>query len=96
MADFVVKGATIVDGTGTPGFVGDVGVRAGRIEFVGEGDETGLEVIEGEGLVLTPGFVDPHSHPVFHGTREREFELRNQGRSYVEIAEAERRFEPVG
>ncbi len=35
---------------------------------------------------VIPGFVDPHTHPVFFGTREDEFEWRNQGRSYVEIA----------
>jgi len=62
MADFVVKGATILDGTGAPAFVGDVGVRAGRIAFVGSGDEAGLETIDGNGLMLTPGFVDPHTH----------------------------------
>lgn len=62
MTDFVVKGATIIDGTGAPAFVGDVGVRGGKIAFVGAGDETGLETIEGDGLMLTPGFVDPHTH----------------------------------
>lgn len=39
-------------------------------------------------LLVMPGFVDPHTHPVFHATREAEFEMRNQGRSYVEIAKA--------
>ncbi len=62
MADFVIRGATILDGTGTPGFVGDVGVRDGRIAFVGTGDAEGLEVVDGAGLMLTPGFVDPHTH----------------------------------
>ncbi|MBB83499.1 MAG: aminoacylase [Deltaproteobacteria bacterium] len=62
MADFVIRGATILDGTGTPGFVGDVGVREGRIAFVGTGDAEGLEVVDGTGLMLTPGFVDPHTH----------------------------------
>ena len=62
MADFVIKGATIVDGTGAPAFVGDVGVRDGRVAFVGAGDEAGLETIDGSGLMLTPGFVDPHTH----------------------------------
>ena len=41
----------------------------------------------GDGLV-TPGYVDPHTHPVFTGTREDEFELRNLGKSYEEIAKA--------
>ena len=52
MADFVIRGATILDGTGTPGFVGDVGVRDGRIAFVGTGDAEGLEVVDGAGLML--------------------------------------------
>ena len=38
MADFVIRRATILDGTGTPGFVGDVGVREGRIAEVGPHD----------------------------------------------------------
>lgn len=46
------------------------------------------EVVDlGPGLV-TPGFVDPHTHPVFAATREDEFEARNLGRSYEEIAKA--------
>ncbi len=41
----------------------------------------------GDSLVV-PGFVDPHTHPVFTGTREDEFELRNGGKTYEEIAKA--------
>lgn len=41
-----------------------------------------------EGGLLVPGFVDAHTHPVFAGTRELEFELRTRGASYVEIAQA--------
>jgi imidazolonepropionase len=48
----------------------------------------GVPVVDlGPGLV-TPGFVDPHTHPVFAATREDEFELRNLGASYEEIARA--------
>lgn len=46
------------------------------------------EVLEADSGVVVPGFVDAHTHPVFATTREGEFELRNQGRTYAEIAAA--------
>ncbi|MCX8059256.1 MAG: imidazolonepropionase [Spirochaetes bacterium] len=45
-----------------------------------------LEVIDCNQKTLTPSFVDPHTHAIFHGSREKEFFLRNQGISYLEIA----------
>ncbi len=44
--------------------------------------------LDASGRLVTPGFVDPHTHPVFAATREREFELRIQGKTYQEIAAA--------
>lgn len=62
MLDYLVKGATIVDGTGGPSYVGDVGVGDGAILAVGSVDERAHQVLDADGLVVAPGFVDPHTH----------------------------------
>jgi len=46
------------------------------------------EKIDGKNYLAFPGFVDPHTHPVFYKTREEEFEMRIQGKTYEEIASA--------
>ncbi len=48
----------------------------------------GCTVIDAGQCVVTPGFIDPHTHPVFSMTREKEFEMRIQGKTYMEIARA--------
>ena len=62
MLDVLIRAATVVDGTGAPGRRADVGIRDGRIAVVGAATEEATEVIDGTGLVLCPGFVDPHTH----------------------------------
>jgi len=68
-------------------------VRNGRVAFAGAradlpGDARGDDVIDADGRLVTPGLVDPHTHLVFAGSRAHEFDLRNQGRSYLEIQQA--------
>lgn len=62
-ADFVVRDALVVDGTGARRFLGSVRVQAGRIVKLGRFEpRRGETVIEGRGLALAPGFIDPHNH----------------------------------
>jgi N-acyl-D-aspartate/D-glutamate deacylase len=60
--DLVIRGGVIVDGTGRPGFAGDVAVRDGRIAAVGQVEGQGAEEIDATGRLVTPGFVDIHTH----------------------------------
>jgi len=62
MLDEIIKGGTVVDGTGTPGVVADVGIAGGRIVAIGTIDEPAANVVDAGGLVVAPGFVDPHTH----------------------------------
>ncbi|WP_033312869.1 D-aminoacylase [Streptomyces iakyrus] len=62
MLDHVIKGATVVDGTGAPAYTADVGIRDGRIAVIGRLTEESRTTEDARGLVLTPGFVDPHTH----------------------------------
>jgi N-acyl-D-aspartate/D-glutamate deacylase len=63
MFDLVIDHATVVDGTGSEGRVASVGVRDGRIERIADRiDDEATERVDATGLVLCPGFVDPHTH----------------------------------
>jgi N-acyl-D-amino-acid deacylase len=63
MLDLLIKNARVVDGTGGPSFMGDLGVQDGLIRSVGKANgHTATRVVDADGLVLAPGFVDPHTH----------------------------------
>lgn len=60
--DLVIRNGTVIDGTGEPPRLADVAVRAGVIVAVGEVPGTGREEIDARGKLVTPGFVDVHTH----------------------------------
>src|ERR1700756_392700 len=60
--DLLIKGGTIVDGLGGEPCVGDVGVRGGVIAAVGTVEGDAMDEIDATGLLVTPGFIDLHTH----------------------------------
>ena len=79
----LIKGAMIVDGTGKPGYKGDVLILKDRVADVGPAVEAaGATVIDGTGLVVCPGFIDLHTHcdpGLATATGKREQELPHPG-----------------
>lgn len=75
--DLIRDGAVAVEGEGI--------VEVGDSRSLEKRHGNAREVIDACGQVVMPGFVDPHTHPVFGATREQEFDWRIRGKSYVEI-----------
>src|SRR5690606_8370097 len=60
--DLIIRNGIVVDGSGNPGYRGDVAVSQGRIAAIGTLRESASETIDAGGQVVAPGFVDPHTH----------------------------------
>ncbi len=68
-----------------------VAIDAGQVVYAGpaSGAPQGAhEIIDAEGALVSPGLIDPHTHPIFAGSRAPEFDLRARGKSYAEIQSA--------
>ena len=61
-ADLVIRGGSVIDGTGSPAFTADVAVEGDRIIEIGKVDCKGKKEIDADGQIVTPGFVDIHTH----------------------------------
>ena len=62
MLDTLIRGGRIIDGSGGPSTNGDVGIRDGKIVALGRVTESARRVIEADGAVVSPGFIDVHTH----------------------------------
>ncbi len=60
--DIVIRGGTVVDGSGLPRYQADVGIAGGRITAIGKINDAANEVVDAEGHIVAPGFIDGHTH----------------------------------
>jgi N-acyl-D-amino-acid deacylase len=60
--DLIIRNGSVVDGTGKPAFRADIAIRDGKIAAVGKSSDGAARVIDAAGLVVSPGFIDPHTH----------------------------------
>ena len=60
--EVVIRNGTVVDGSGLGSFRADIGIIGDRIAFIGRIKERGAQEIDAEGHVVSPGFIDGHTH----------------------------------
>jgi N-acyl-D-amino-acid deacylase len=62
MLDLLIKGGTVVDGSGAKRFAADVGISDGRIRSIGRINDSARRIVNADGLIVAPGFIDGHTH----------------------------------
>lgn len=77
--DIIFRNATLYDGTGAAGVVGDLAVSDGRIAEVGAVSGGAAEVVDAAGLALAPGFIDVHTHDDFAAVVYRDMAFKTAG-----------------
>jgi len=61
--DLIIRGGSVIDGSGAPAQKADIGIAGDRIVFIGSSNgKQATRVIDAPGLIVTPGFIDPHTH----------------------------------
>ena len=65
----------------------DILIESGRIIAIDSVIDTYDDIIDANDCIITPGFIDTHTHPIFIGNRSNEFKMRSQGKSYEEISQ---------
>jgi len=100
--DILIRGGSVIDGTGSDAFKADVGIAGDRVVFVGDAAKENLpadRVIEAESLVVAPGFIDPHTHAdddLFDPKRGANLAFLTQGVTTVFIGNDGRSRIPLG
>jgi len=79
MHDLVIRNGRIVDGTGAPAFEGDIAITGGVITAVGKVQGAGRREIDAAGRLVTPGWVDIHTHYDGHGQLRRRLRAGEAG-----------------